>query len=69
MTTMTIAILLYIALSLLAMIIIFGACLVAARADSATDAKKVGLLLERNPTQCVQWNNLRKKWVMLYDCK
>jgi hypothetical protein len=40
MTTMTIAILLYIALSLLAMIIIFGACLVAARADSATDAKK-----------------------------
>lgn len=39
-TTMTTAIFLYIALSLLAMIIIYGACLVAARADGLIDAKK-----------------------------
>jgi len=37
---MTTAIFLYIALSLLAMIVIYGACLAAARADGAIDAKK-----------------------------
>lgn len=39
-TTMTTAIFLYIALSLLAMIIIYGACLAAARADGVIDAKR-----------------------------
>lgn len=37
---MTTAIFLYIALSLLAMIIIYGACLAAARADRVIDAKR-----------------------------
>lgn len=37
---MTTAIFLYIALSLLAMIIIYGACLAAARADRAIEAKR-----------------------------
>ncbi|MCE7986430.1 MAG: hypothetical protein DYG89_35105 [Caldilinea sp. CFX5] len=39
-TPMTTAIFLYIALSLLAMIVIYGACLAAARADGVIDAKK-----------------------------
>lgn len=37
---MTTAIFLYIALSLLAMIVIYGACLAAARADRVIDAKR-----------------------------
>lgn len=39
MTTMTTAITLYIAISLLAMLIIYGACLAAARADSVERVK------------------------------
>jgi hypothetical protein len=38
--TMTIAILLYIALSLLALLILYGACLAAAHADRAINEKK-----------------------------
>lgn len=48
MTTMTAAIYLYIALSLLAMLVIYGACLAAARADRVADAKS------RRPSQKAQ---------------
>lgn len=46
---MTTAIFLYTALSLLAMVIIYGACLAAARADGAIDAKKRRRLHKAQP--------------------
>lgn len=53
MIPMTTAIFLYIALSLLAMIIIYGACLAAARADSVMDAKKRRSVRNAQPEEVI----------------
>jgi len=59
---MTTAIFLYIALSLLAMIIIYGACLAAARADRAIDAKRRQPSYKAHPSEVAAAEQCKQKY-------